>query len=403
MIRFIHTADIHFGMENYGKIDPSTGIHTRLLDFTNALNSCIDMALQQKVDFFLFAGDAYKTAHPTPTQQKLFLNCFLRLYQAGIPVVIIIGNHDHPLSFGKAHALDIFASLPVNGFTVISKPQTIQLMTKNGPVAITGIPWPTRSTLPFYETQGHGSLHEMTQSITAAVAKVIEKEANSIPEHIPAVLAGHLTVSSGIFSGSEKRAIYGNDPVFLPSQLARAPYDYVALGHLHRYQNLNPQGYPALVYSGSIERIDFGERKDQKGFCLVTIPEKNKAFHEFIPVNTRPFIQIEVTLTADHQTDQILKILSTYDLEDAVVKIVYVIPEHCSDKVDHQLLLKACASAHYVVGIIPQRTLQKKERRSLATQQDSIFSLFQHYCDQRPELAPRRAEILAKLELLIDS
>ena len=56
-------------MENYGKIDAKTGIHTRLLDFEKALNICIDRAIQESVDFFLFAGDAYKTHNPS---QKTF-------------------------------------------------------------------------------------------------------------------------------------------------------------------------------------------------------------------------------------------------------------------------------------------------------------------------------------------
>ena len=113
MIRFIHTADIHFGMENYGRIDPKTGIHTRLLDFEKALNFCIDYTLEHSFDFFLFAGDAYKTINPSPTQQQLLLRCFLRLYKAGIPIVIVVGNHDNPLSFGKATSLDIFDELPL--------------------------------------------------------------------------------------------------------------------------------------------------------------------------------------------------------------------------------------------------------------------------------------------------
>ena len=80
MITFVHTADIHFGMENYGKIDPKTGIHTRLLDFAKALDTCIDYAIEKKVSFFLFSGDAYKTAYPSATQQKLFLECFFRYF-----------------------------------------------------------------------------------------------------------------------------------------------------------------------------------------------------------------------------------------------------------------------------------------------------------------------------------
>ena len=69
-IRFFHTADIHFGVENYGRIDPQSGIHTRLLDFEKVLSLCIDRAIAENIDLFVFAGDAYKTAYPTPTQQK---------------------------------------------------------------------------------------------------------------------------------------------------------------------------------------------------------------------------------------------------------------------------------------------------------------------------------------------
>ena len=127
MITFIHTADIHFGMENYGKIDPKTGIHSRLIDFQNALSECIDRAISEQVDFFMFSGDAYKTPNPSPTHQRLLAECFLKLFKHHIPIVMVIGNHDHPLTFGKAHALEIFGQLPLEGFHVISKPENIIL------------------------------------------------------------------------------------------------------------------------------------------------------------------------------------------------------------------------------------------------------------------------------------
>ena len=278
MIQFIHTADIHFGMENYGKIDPKTGIHTRLLDFERALNFCIDRAIEKKIDFFLFSGDAYKTANPTPTQQRLLLKCFLRLYKANIPVVIVVGNHDHPISFGKANALDIFGELPVDGFHVITKPTKLTLQTKHGPVNIVGIPWPTRNTIALSEKYIFQTAQQLTEHIADSVAKIIEKFAQELDPTVPAVLASHLTVSNGIFSGSEKRAVYGNDPVLLPSQLTIAPFDYVALGHLHRYQNLNPNGYPALVYSGSIERVKFQSTSSVWGYFSVGV---NGGIHEY--------------------------------------------------------------------------------------------------------------------------
>jgi len=398
MIRFIHTADIHFGMENYGKIDQESGIHTRLLDFYRALNFCIDTALEHQVDFFLFSGDAYKTSHPTPTQQKLLLQSFLRLYKAHIPIVIVVGNHDNPLSFGRANSLELFGDLPLDGFHVIAKPTSLVLNTRHGPIQIVGIPWPTRNSIAVSDKHTHKSATEITQYISQAVVHIINDMAQKLDPTIPAVLAGHLTVCNGIFSGSEKRAIYGTDPLFLPSQLAIAPFDYVALGHLHRHQNLNPNGYPALVYSGSIERIDFGERKEDKGFCLVTIEQKNVTDFEFIKTPTRPFIQIELELEAGKpQTDQLLAALKKYVLTDAIVKIIYHVPTHQKDTVDLKAIQQACADAMYIVGIIPIRQSASRERRIGAVKITmELPALLGAYFDGKPELKDKKDTLIAK-------
>lgn len=397
MITFIHTADIHFGMENYGRIDPKTGIHTRLLDFQKALNFCIDHAIGHHVDFFMFSGDAYKTAHPSPTQQKLFFNCLMRLFKANIPVVIVIGNHDNPLSFGKAHSLDIFQDLPLEGFHVISKPTILPLQTKSGLVNIVGIPWPTRNTVSMSNAHLYKSSIEITEYISKAVSAIIADCAAKLDPQIPAILAGHLTVSSGIFSGSEKRAIYGNDPLFLPSQLALKPFDYVALGHLHRYQNLNPNGHPAIVYSGSIERIDFGERKEDKGFCLVHIESKEKTTHQFIQGPARPFIQVEVYLQpGSDQTQQILDELEKHELEDAVIKIVYHIPSGKKDTVDIKALERACIKAMHLVGIIPMRKPETRERRASMNVEMDLPTLLGTYFLTKPELKDKKDQLIEK-------
>lgn len=395
MIRFIHTADIHFGMENYGRIDPKTGIHSRLLDFEKALSFCVDYAISHEVDFLLFAGDAYKTAHPSPTHQRLLMNCFLRLYKAGIPIVIIVGNHDHPLSFGKAHALEIYGQIPLDGFHVIAKPTTLTLQTKHGPVSIVGIPWPTRNTISLQSL--NMPAQQITDAISSGVSSIIKTLASQLDPSLPSILAAHLTVSSGIFSGSEKRALIGSDPIFLPSQLAIDPFDYVALGHLHRFQDLNLHDSPPIVYSGSIERVDFGERKEDKGFCDVTIHEKKYSTYHFIKTPTRPFIQIEVHLSPDSdQTAQILSELERHTLTEAVIKILYHLPANLKDSVDTSLLQKACSNAWYLVGIFPIRSHTLKERRASLKVDMDLKHLLTTYLDTKPEYATMKSQLIDK-------
>lgn len=404
MIRFFHVSDIHFGVENYGRIDPATGIHTRLLDFKKCLDACITTAIEQEVDFFLFTGDAYKTSHPTPTQQRLLMDSFFRLQKAGIPVVIVVGNHDHPLSFGKANALDVFGQLPVEGFHVFSKPEVFTIETKNGPVQIAGIPWPTRNAVASLDIHRFKTAAEITNYIAERVSGIITNLAASInPEH-PAVLAGHLTVSSGVFSGSEKTAVFGTDPIFLPSQLAIKPFDYVALGHLHRYQDLNPDGYPAVVYAGSVERVDFGERKEPKGYVSVSVDETKqgkRTTHQFVELPARPMLQIDLDIKPGmSQTEQVIAALQNYDLTDAIIKIIYRLPDGVNDTVDLLAIQRATSKAMYVTGVIPIKTVVTRERRTQLSVSMDLTTMLSRYFDAKSVTEATRQELLQKAALL---
>jgi exonuclease SbcD len=381
-MRFFHTADIHFGVENYGKVDVKTGIHTRLLDFAKNLDVLVQKAITENIDFVIFSGDAYKTANPTPTQQKMLAERMLRLQAAGIPVVIVVGNHDHPLSFGKAHALDVFSYLPVHGFHVFARPGTQVIQTKSGPVQIIGIPWPTRNQLVANQVHHHKNNAEIAEYLSESVGAIIQQLAATLDPALPTVLGGHLTVSSGVFSGSEKCAVYGTDPIFLPSQLAIQPVDYVALGHLHRFQDLNVGGTP-VVYAGSIERVDFGERKEEKGFVDVTIADVGgvkKTTYSFIELPTRKMLQLDIILTplGDH-TMQIIESIGQNDITDAIVKILYHLPEGEQDRVDLTAVLQATSKAMYVVGVMPVHKTAVRERRAALKVDMDLTTLLNRY------------------------
>ena len=403
-MRFFHTADIHFGVENYGKIDPTTGIHTRLLDFAKNFEIIVSKAIEEDIDLVVFSGDAYKTAHPTPTQQKMLAQLMLKLQQAAIPIAIIVGNHDHPLSFGKAHALDVFSYLPVDGFHVFSKPELRVIKTKRGPVQVLGIPWPTRNHVVTHEQHRHKNNTEVAAYIAELVGTVISALVQQLDPKLPAILGGHLTVSSGIFSGSEKCAVYGTDPLFMASQLAVAPLDYVALGHLHRFQNLNPGGIP-VVYAGSIERVDFGERKEEKGFVDVSITTaadgRKETVFSFVQLPTRPMIQIEwVMVASKDQTEQLLSALEAYVLDEAIVKIVYHLPQGMQDAVDVGTILRACSKAMFVVGVIPVHTPVLRERRAALKIDMDFTTLLNRFFEAKGVSGKEKDDLIEKAFVL---
>lgn len=413
LIKIVHTADIHFGVENYGRIDSATGLHTRLLDFVKSFNICIDHAIKENADLFILAGDAYKTAIPSPTHQKYLLQSLLRLQKANIPIVIVVGNHDHPLSFGKAHALDVYAELPLSHFYVFSKPHAITIPTKNGPVQVVGIPWPLRQNLLTKEDFRYKDFEKITDHISTAVCEIIKKLALKLDPSIPAVLTGHLTVNNGIFSGSERRAVFGNDPLFTTQDLAIEPFNYVALGHLHRHQSLNDKNKTPVVYAGSIERIDFGEVRDTKGFVIAEIDTIKNAYNferiadiRFVQLPTRKMLEINIVLEEhkDHFAKQIIDELKKYQIQNAIVKLFYHIPPGCMDTVDISLIHKHLSEAWFVAGIIPIHKPLSKGSRNDSTHNHHLSNqeLLEKYFNNKGFSSEKTKELTTKACCILD-
>src|SRR5437763_1157010 len=141
----MHFADTHFGVEIYGRLDPATGMSTRLIDFRDTLLRAVDSALESGIHLALFSGDAYKGRDPSQTHQREFALCIRRLTERGIPVVMLTGNHDIPNVRGRANAVEIYRTLGVDKVHVISKPAVITIETAAGAVQVAGMPYLIKS------------------------------------------------------------------------------------------------------------------------------------------------------------------------------------------------------------------------------------------------------------------
>jgi len=385
-MKVLHLADIHLGMENYGRIDPSTGLHTRLKDFISCFSFAIDIALEEKIDLAIFAGDAYKNNTPSPTHQREFAAQIYRLSNAGIPIVIVNGNHDIPISFGKATALDIFDTLKVPGVKVLSEPELVNINTKSGPLQIFGLPWPTKSTFFTKEEYRNLADEEVITKIQKRVSEKILEIARSLNSEIPAIFTAHLTVAEATYSGSERSALISRDPVFPLSILAQKEFDYVALGHIHKFQDLNQGNSPPVVYSGSIERINFGEEKEDKGFCLVNIDKKDTSY-QFIPVPARKFITIEVNILDNQDpTKTLIEEIEKYNIFDAVVRVFYNIEEEKEDLLDFKKIDKALEKAFLVTTISKKSKPVERIKRVEVSEDLGMLEALDRYIQSNPEL-----------------
>jgi exonuclease SbcD len=345
-MKILHLSDIHIGSGFcHGRVNPATGLNTRLEDFVKTLSLCIDRAIANHVDLVLFGGDAFPNATPAPYVQEAFANQFRRLVDADIPTVLLVGNHDqHSQGLGGA-SLNIYRTLGVPGFVVGDTLTTHRISTRSGDVQIITLPWLTRSTLMTrQETQG-SSLAEVNQLLTDRLEVVIEGEIRRLDPDLPTVLLAHLMADNATL-GAERLLAVGKGFTLPLSLLTRPCFDYVALGHVHKHQNLNKSNDPPVIYPGSIERVDFSEEKEDKGYVMIDL-EKGKADWEFCPLPVRTFRTIEIDLSKQDDPQKVLlKGIAKYDIQDNVVRLIYKLKSEQLDLIDNSSLHQALSTAH---------------------------------------------------------
>lgn len=363
----LHFADLHIGVENYGRIDPETGLSTRLIDFLGAFDELVDYALSESVDLVILAGDAYKSRDPSQTQQREFAKRLAKLSSSGIPVFLLVGNHDMPHAMGRATALEIFNTLNVPELVVGDHLETHLVTTRNGPIQIVALPWPRRSQLLAQEGIRGMSLGQIQTKVEELLVHGVEEEARKLDCDLPAILTAHVTVSDAKL-GSERSMMLGQDHVLLTSSLHLPYFDYVALGHIHKQQIIR-ETHPKMAYAGSMQRVDFGEEGDSKGFYVINLdPNKPRGSRlvdlSFHKVRARNFVTVNVEVAKDNQdpTQEVVLAISRYHTDDAIVRVRVTLTPDQSVQLRDGDIRDALQDAHFVTSIKRQVTEERRTR-----------------------------------------
>jgi exonuclease SbcD len=270
-ITLLHLADVHLAAP-LAWMGPAAA--DRRQDLNHTFARAIDHAVEQ-VDLVVLAGDIMDTHRPTDELVSFFRNQIHRLQTAGIPAVLVPGNHDayyYPDSVWRAQD---FPGLTTITFPSIEEPVTLDI--KGTPVHIYGMAYqPTLSKGPF-------DTFKKTDQ--------------------PGI---HIALIHGSLMHSPEWGVRSKDIPLDPKKLANSGMDYIALGHYHQFTHINTGG-THLVYPGSLEGLNLQDLGDRY-LVTVTFDEGNVTIDK-MAFQTRTIHQVDIDLTGwdESGTEQVLK------------------------------------------------------------------------------------------------
>jgi exonuclease SbcD len=394
-MRLIHTSDWHLGRTLHGE---------SLLEYAAGfLDWLLAEAVGRGADAVVVAGDVYDRAVPPPDAVAVLDDALTRFARAGIPVILISGNHDSAVRLGFGSGLSETAGIHLRTrLGDVARP--VVLADEDGPVAIYGIPFllPDAVAAPLGAERSHAS-------VLAAAAELIHADARD-RGIARVVIAAHAFITGGTASESERDIRVGGIGDAPASVFGAAAY--VALGHLHGPQLVGAgsgtagadgvmtggSGPACTVarYSGSPLAFSFSERDQRKSVTVVDIDGAGRVATELVPAPVpRPLREVRGRiddLLARAEAD-------LAGLAEAWVKVVLTDPvrplapmERLREKWPHTLMLDFAPEGGLVSPESDLRALAQ------ATDPLEICGLFVEYAGGGPPAPAERLVLRGAVE-----
>ncbi len=416
-LKILHFADLHLGVESGGRLHPPTGLNQRVVDVCHRLDELCTTVEEEGIHAVLFAGDAFKNQHPTPTLQSLFAKAIRRLRRARAAVFLLIGNHDLPRMGGLAHPFSIYEALEVEGVVIGDRAQVYRLPMRDGAPAtelqVAALPhFSLHNALALAE----GDVDDPKDWVQGLIASAVVKLGSDIDPTSPAVFVGHCHVNQARIGESQNMFGISDIEIVLSTLTSSHSFPYYALGHIHTKQVLSED--PFVAYSGSLERVDFSEgesvdvsatgsvrRKeaDPKGFYIARFATGDKGWRltgppEFRAVNARGFVTLRLgELASDDPLDEVHQRIDAVrrdgvELDDAFVRITATI-----DATDRPRLppgaIRGLIEEAYVVRVVLETLDPPSTRDPRFAKQMSEIEALDRYLETRTDWEAEKDEL----------
>jgi exonuclease SbcD len=366
-MRILHTADWHLGkkLEHLDRVAE----HRLFLDW---LLHTLD---EQQVDALVVAGDVFDTGSPSNETQRMYYDFLIRLRQTCCRQVVIAGgNHDSASTLNAPRELLRALDIHVIG-EVPDQPedQLIPLSSQPGTVqaVVAAVPF-LRDRDVRLSVAGESATEReqrLRDGILAHYASLLPLLEDYIAKGIPVLATGHLYAAGATASDSEKEIHVGSLGQF-PATLFPRAYNYIALGHLHRPQEVG--GMPHIRYSGSPIPLSFSESTDRKSVVLVDV-----AAGEPLSITTLSIPLFRPLLRLSGNPDEVMRALPALEIPAGAILPAWVEVQVHTDSLLNDLpdALTGLARQHPGIDQVLVRQMRLSEVRGIAEQSTEALEL----------------------------
>lgn len=288
MLKFIHFSDSHLGFNDLDNSDDE-GKNIREEDVYRAFSQAVDIILREKPDFVLHTGDLFHRASPTNRTLLTAFKEISRISNAGIPLFIIAGNHDYPKTIFTPAIHELYK---LNGNVTIANSEKLEVIERDKYII---------HLLPHINNEAR-FLDEVFRL-------------NPVKGKKPNILATHLTIGAYFMDELGER-VFPKEHISILKE-----FDYVALGHWHKFQHL--KDYGNAYYAGATERTAETQTGYDMGVVKVTIEEKTEV--EFLPLNLRTYRVINInncyTKTVSDIVKEVEESVQSDKIEGGIFKV----------------------------------------------------------------------------------
>jgi DNA repair protein SbcD/Mre11 len=295
-MRVLHTADWHVGktLRRQQRLDEAEAV----------IHEVVEIAASERVDLTLVCGDLFDQFAPSAEAERIVYRSLVALRDAGSAVLVLPGNHDNAKRFAAIERL--FEAAGILVVPEVRRPDqggivTVASRDRTQTAQVATLPWVTERLL-FGAEQMMGLEEDPNKAYAEELPRLLSALCGQFEEGKVHLLAAHVFVGGARIGGGERELTVGDIFAIAPQALPKTP-QYIALGHVHRPQEVPAAAVPAR-YAGSLLQLDFGEVDQQKSVTIVDfepgLPAKVRAVQL---AGGRRLLDVEGTLDDLRATD----------------------------------------------------------------------------------------------------